>query len=144
MRNLIIVVVLAAIVALGLDVSRGPAAPALPDKPIKFEYAELTGRVPLAGTWPAAMAAPAPRQVGPGALPLAAAPGLLLRWTTADDEIEVADWQELANKLKAPAAKKEGSMTMHRLRVMNRLSEEGWEVYERTSTHNWTFRRRVQ
>jgi len=149
MRHLAIVAVLAAIVALGLDVTRGPAAPALTDKPVKWEYAELQyrafamqmqqqggalmgpgGRVGVVIGGPAPAAAPVPPQNA-------------VQWVTADEEIEAADWKALADKLKAPAAKADGSANMHRLRVLNRLSADGWEIYEHQGTYNWTFRRRV-
>jgi hypothetical protein len=141
MRKLVTFLILAAVVALGLLVSRGPAAPALPDKPAKWEYAELTysrAAAALAGG-----GGPAPRIVGPGAAPPAVAQTTVW-WITADEEIEATDWKSLADKLRAPAAKNDGSPTMHRLRVLNRLSADAWEVYEHTSVNNWTFRRRVQ
>jgi len=142
MRKLFTFLSLAAVVALGLLVSRGPAAPALPDKPVRWEYAELTfTRVvaPLPGG-----GGPAPRLIGPGAAGAPAVPQTNVWWITADEEIEAVDWKGLADKLKAPAAKNDGSQTMHRLRVLNRLSADGWEVYDHTNVNNWTFRRRVQ
>jgi len=41
MRKLVIVAAVAVIVSLGLTVPRGPAAPALADKPVKYEFGEL-------------------------------------------------------------------------------------------------------
>jgi hypothetical protein len=144
MRKLFTFLILAAVVALGVLVSRGPAAPALADKPVKWEYAELlySRGAPAMNPGMAAQ-----RLVGPGGVapvaPPAAAPTTVW-WFTADEEIEATDWKALADKLRAPAAKNDGSQTMHRLRVLNRLSADGWEIYEHTGTTNWTFRRRVQ
>jgi len=153
MRHLAIGLILASIIGLGLFASRGPAAPALTDKPVKWEYAELQYRA--FGPQQAAMMGPggrigvvvggAPAGGGPGpGMPAAAPQPTPIVFVTADEEIQAPDWKAMADKLKAPAAKGEGSGDMHRLRILNRLSADGWEVYEHPSTYSWTFRRRAQ
>jgi len=127
--------------ALGLCAGAGPAAPALADKPPRWEYAELKFSRVLA---------PPPgvvRQPG-GGVPVA--PQVVIRWSTAEEEVEEKGWEELADKLKAPAPKKEGSpATVHKLRVLNRLGADGWEVFEHTGTDGttgtatWLFKRRA-
>jgi hypothetical protein len=129
---------LALAVALGLFAGRSPAAPALGDKPARYEYAELkytTFRAPA---------------VQPGGGPRVGVPHVTIKWITADEEIDATEWEDLANKLKAPAAKKDGgSVTQHKLRVLNRLSADGWEIVEHTGTDgtagiaSWVLRRRV-
>ena len=67
------------------------------------------------------------------------------------EEIEGKDWSELADKLKAPALKKEGSDMLHKLRVFNQLGLEGWEVVSHagadgigtSGTGSWMLKRRV-
>ena len=105
--------------AVGLVASQGLAAPALGDKPVKWEYAELN------------------IQRG------------LQRFVTGDEEINARSWEELADKLKAPTPKKEGTPSVHKLRVLNRLGADGWELAEHLGTDGttgmatWTFKRRV-
>jgi hypothetical protein len=130
-------VALAPILALGVLAARSPAAPALGDKPVRYEYAELKyGRA--VGIAP----------VQPGGAP--AGPRYTVHWVTADEDVEAGGWEDMANKLKAPAPKKDGgSVIQHKLRVLNRLSTDGWELIEHTGTDgatgtaNWTFRKRV-
>ncbi len=100
------------------------AAPALGDKAPTWEYAELKAeRVftrPGAGGQPGAPPVP---------------PQVVIRWTTAEGEIEEKGWAEMADKLKAPPPKKEGlPATVHKLRVLNRLGADGWEVIDHTGT----------
>jgi len=74
---------------------------------------------------------------------------MTIRFTTGDEEITVKSWEELADKLKAPAPKKEGTENVHRLRVWNRLGADGWEPAEHSGpasslgTGTWVFKRRV-
>jgi len=130
-------------VAIGLlcTARPSPAAPALGDKPVKYEYAELQARMTVArvAILPVAPAAPA----APAAQPT---PGI--RWTTGEEEITFKSWEELADKLKAPA-KKDATVTQHKLRVLNQLGAEGWEMVEHVGTDGttglatWTFKRRL-
>src|SRR5437899_954291 len=102
-------------------------APALGDKPQKYEYAELTfGRVPvLAGRAGGGLGGGAAG--GPG--PAAPVP---IKWTTGEEEVEVQEWSELADKLKAPAPKKESPQSVHKFRVLNKLSADGWEMMDQS------------
>ena len=134
-------------IGLGLFVSRGPAAPALPDKPVKYEYAELRytrsftgGQMGMVAKMAGAggvVAAPAP----------VAVPQTTVKWTTAEEEMTFKEWDELADKLGAASPKKESPPTVHKLRVLNKLSASGWETLDRPNPDApnpvWTFRRQV-
>jgi hypothetical protein len=122
MKNVTVALALATALGLGLLVPKGPAAPALPDKLVKYEYGEL-------------------RYYQGG--PPGAAPVLMYRWCTADGEIEAVGWEGMAAALKAPESKKAGVHT-DRLRVFNAISRDGWEdVPHRNESNAWAFRRRV-
>jgi hypothetical protein len=146
MRKLFVVDVLAGALALVTFVPRGTTAPALSDKPPRYEYAELSyGRVAERPP-PGGMVG-----VGQGGVP-AAVPTTrtIIKWTTGEEEVEVQEWSELGDKLKAPAPKKESPQSVHRLRVLNKLSADGWEMLDRPlgesrafSGTGWSFRRRV-
>jgi hypothetical protein len=135
-----------AVLAIALAPASAPAAPALGDKPVKFEYAELQFRMTVVAR---AAILPAPGAVPPAGVAGAAAAGPTVRWTTGDDEVIVKSWEELAEKLKVAASKKDGTVTMQKLRVLNHLGAEGWEMVEHTGTDGtsglatWTFKRRV-
>ena len=122
----------------------GQAGPGSPDKPVKWEYAELTyrhyaghrGGVTAAGTF-------FPDQPDTE----------VIRWVTAEGEVEAKGWADLAERLKAPAFKKEGSAAYQRVQVFNHLGRDGWELVEQTEATTpppigappkaWTFKRRV-
>jgi len=96
------------------------AAPALGDKPPKWEYAELTYR-----TIPAR-----PGGVDADGKEVPATPSsVTIRWISGAGEAEVKGWDELADKLKAPALKK-GSAAYLKIQVLNHLGAEGWELME--------------
>ncbi len=146
MRKVVVALVAGAL-ALGVCVSRGPAAPALPEKAVRYEYAELqvvrtvVGAPGGGGLVPVAPA-------GPGMPPPAQrALQTTIRWATAEELVEFKDWEELADKLKAPVAKKESPPTVHKLRVLNKLSADGWEMLDRilpdTTGISLAFRRRL-
>jgi hypothetical protein len=100
------------------------AAPALGDKPPKWEYAELTYR-----TIPAR-----PGGVDADGKEVPATPSSVsIRWISGTGEVEVKGWDELADKLKAPAPKK-GSAAYLKIQVLNYLGAEGWELMEQTGT----------
>ena len=73
------------------------------------------------------------------------------RWITSTDEFGVKSWEELAEKLKAPApAKKDSSVLMHKMRVFDKLGAEGWELVgppggssSTGAAGTWMFKRRV-
>ncbi|WP_020471006.1 hypothetical protein [Zavarzinella formosa] len=136
-----------ALVILGLAAINCPAAPTLPDKPARWEYAELQFRNPRAGGFPGRI--PAKGEDGAEQPPAPATTPTAVRWTTSDGEIEAKNWQEMAEKLKAPAMKKDASATSQKIHVLNFIGGEGWELVEHqggsaTATLNtWTFKRRV-
>jgi hypothetical protein len=99
----------------------GTAAPALGEKPARWEYAELTFR-----TTPAR-----PAGVDGDGNEVAAVPAAMtIRWINKDGEIEVKGWVELAEKLKAPGYKKDGSVAFQKIQFLNYLGSEGWELME--------------
>lgn len=131
---------LAATTAFGVLTQFVAAAPALADKPVRWEYAELKFSTKF--------------KAPPGGGDFIKV--LSVVWTTADEEIEGRDWDDLANKLKAPASKKEGSSAQQKLRLMNRLGADGWEIVGYKNSEEafkgpgqlggfeiWTFKRRV-
>jgi hypothetical protein len=71
-------------------------------------------------------------------------------WATAGGEVEADGWEDLAKKLKAPAGRKGATETQQRLRVLNRLGADGWEVFSHQSrpstgvTEVWGFKRKVR
>lgn len=87
------------------------AAPALGDKPPKWEYAELTVRL-------------TPLKEGPDA----PTEPPTIRWTSGTMELAGAGWSDMATKLKAPAIKKEASATSQKIQFLNYLGSEGWEL----------------
>jgi hypothetical protein len=138
MKKLLTLFALTAAVALGSVASRVPAAPALGDKPVRYEFAELSYSQGNRGN-PAFV----PGQPGiPQVIPF-----IIARFSTSDEELEGTSWEDLANKLKAPAPKKESLATVHKLRVLNKLNADGWEVIEHTALAVtpmiWSLRRKV-
>jgi hypothetical protein len=157
MRKLVVVLAIAAAVALGLFIPRGSSAPALGEKPVKYEYAELRytrGFVGQMGKGMAGMGAgggglaPGPVAAGGGGgPPQAAAVQSSVHWTTAQEDVVTKEWEELADKLEAPSPKKDSPVTVHKLRVLNALSAEGWELLDKASgdgNSTWSFRRQVR
>jgi hypothetical protein len=73
---------------------------------------------------------------------------LSIRWITADDEIEAKSWEELGTKIKAPAAKKGAKTEVHRMKVLNYLGSQGWELVSNQSetalSSVLTFKRKVK
>jgi hypothetical protein len=124
-----------AVIAVVLFASRSSSADAVP----RFEYAELK----LTRTFVGAVGQPA-------AAPAAKSWTVKLVWSTADEVVEADEWNDLATRLKAPAAKKESTETQHQLRAFNRLGADGWEVYQEATTTafsprttTWSFKRRL-
>jgi hypothetical protein len=126
------------------------SAPTLGDKPVKYEYAELTfGRVLPRQAFGGGLGGGAGGPGGGGG-PAAGPVVAPIKWTTGEDEIEVQEWSDLADKLKAPAPKKESPQGVHKLRVLNKLSAEGWEMMDQSLSDvrspammGWSFRRRL-
>jgi len=100
--------------------STAPAAPALGDKPPKWEYAELSFRnVP---------GRPALIDNDGNEIPAVPA-SAQIRWINPAGEVEVKSWDELADKLKAPSLKK-GTAAYQKIQILNYLGNEGWELIE--------------
>jgi hypothetical protein len=123
MRKKLIIPLIAGAVALGLVGSRGTSAPPPAETAIRWEHAELIESVYGHATW-----------------------------ATARDEIAVDSMKALADRLKAAPGKEDGSSTHHRMRVMDKLSADGWEVVECPTLNRkdpmggvyiWSFRRRL-
>jgi hypothetical protein len=133
---------LALFVAVAVVWGSSDGAPALGDKPLRWEYAELHVQRSVA-------VRPLPIAPGGAAANPLPAPTVTVRWATGEEEVQAENWEQLADKLKAPAAKKEGTATVHKLRVFNRLGADGWEVVEHTGTDGtvgtatWLLKRRV-
>jgi hypothetical protein len=152
MQKLVFVSLVSGALVLALLVPRGASAPALADHPPKYEYAELQVTLNLVGP---PMMAPRvgfvpPVNPGPGLPPAMPAVGAVVpavRWTTAEEQVEGKDWEEFADKLKAPVSKKEIPLVAHKLRALNRLSELGWEMLDRPvfdgGAGSLAFRRRL-
>lgn len=103
------------------------AAPNLNDKQ-KWEYAELTFRN-LPGR-------PAGTDADGKEIPAIPA-SVSIRWISGTGEVEVKGWDELAEKLKAPALKR-GSAAYQKIQILNHLGSEGWELMEQQTTGSAT------
>lgn len=146
MKRYLALSLLATVAGIGLVTSQSPAVPLPSDKPVKWENAELIMRstaVRAKGFAPADGAQP--EQPGQPATPA-------MRWVTSDGEITAKNWEELAEKLKAPLDKKETTAASHKLRVLNQLNADGWEMvgqpptntgFSTTSAGSWMFKRRA-
>ena len=117
----------AAIVA-STFVGSSRAAPA-PVPGEKWEYAEISTSL-TATRGPGRFDDPRARpQPGQPDQPRRVVRQTMIRFATAEGEVEAASWQELATKLKAPEPKSGGtSAASQRLRVLNYLGSQGWEV----------------
>jgi hypothetical protein len=121
----------------------GQAAPGSPGKPANWQYAELSYRyIPAQGAGTAADGTVVPGR------PAAE----VVRWVTAEGEVEAKAWADLAERLKAPALKKDGSAAYQKVQVFNFLGSDGWELVGQSETlptpqravpRTWTFKRRV-
>lgn len=112
-------ILLSATLLLGLASSLS-AAPALGAKPPKWEYAELTYR---------ALPARGGGVDADGNVVAAIPASVSIRWVTGAGEVDVKGWEELAEKLKAPALKK-GTVAYTKIQILNFLGGEGWELME--------------
>jgi hypothetical protein len=138
MRKLVVVAPVVAALALALLVPRGTSAPALADKPVRYQYAQLRYTCTYAAL---------PGNPAPGAPPAPSVAVVSVRWATVDDLVEGKDWANLGDKLKAPAAKRVGPLAQT-LRVLDRLGADGWEVYEHSAptsgdADTWWLKRRL-
>lgn len=115
------------------------AVPMLADPPVKWEYGEVVyrsafsnrngrGADPNEGVQPPQPATPA------------------IRWVTARGETTAKSWEDLADKLKAPAPEKGAANPSPKLRAFDRLGADGWELIHFSNpgtSQIWTFKRRV-
>lgn len=96
------------------------------EKRVKWEYGELA----VSRTFPAR---PAGKDADGNDVPAVPAK-TIIRWTTGAGDVSVNGWEELAEKLKAPV-KKEDSVSFQKIKVLNVLGTDGWELVEQqTST----------
>lgn len=153
MRNAHLFLLLVCALSLLTLAPNATTAPALGDKPPRYEYAEQTfGRVlprqaQFGGGGPGGQFGGQPAPGGRGGLAQLSTP---IKWTTGEEEIEVQEWSELADKLKAPAPKKDSPQGVHKLRVLNKLSADRWEMMDQSLSDvrspaimGWSFRRRL-
>jgi hypothetical protein len=139
MRKLSVATLLlvACVVVLAADPSPEPAKGG-----DRWEYAELQTSASLARAMNALGKVAGPGGVPvPGGVAAKAALRTSVKWATGDDEIDANDWADLATKLKMPAAKDGKPAT--KLRVLNHLGSEGWELVSST-TALMTFKRKVR
>jgi hypothetical protein len=73
-----------------------------------------------------------------------------IRWVTGDDEIEATSWEDLGAKIKAQPAKKGASPEAHKMKVLNFLGSQGWEMVSNqqeilsSAGSTLTFKRKVK
>lgn len=89
-----------------------------PEKPVKWEYAELSYRnIPAQ-----------PAGADADGKPVEAVPASVsIRWTTGGEESQLKGWGELADKVKA-AVKKDATQSAQRLQALSALGADGWEI----------------
>jgi hypothetical protein len=91
---------------------------------------------------------------GPAPAPAARPAPTPVTWVTGDDEMKAKSWEDLATKMKLPAPKKEMSEAAHRMRVLNYLGRQGWELVSSQQSETssfasaagnsvWTFKRKA-
>jgi hypothetical protein len=139
MRKVLVVCLVAGALALGLFVPRGSSAPASAGR-ATVEYGELRYTANLLV-----------REGQPGQPKPQPVRQVTANWYTAAGAVEAKEWKDLGDKLRAPGAKDDASPLALRLRVLDRLGADGWEVYEHErpangfggSTETWMLRRRL-
>jgi hypothetical protein len=134
-KTALLLAALLAVTGLVVATRAAPAPAPAPGAQDKWEYCEL-------------QFANRERPVRPGAAPVANP--AVVRFVGPDgDELEAANWEEMAQKLKAPDAKKEATEATHRVRVLNQLGSQGWELISTRSESSisgnttMTFKRKV-
>jgi hypothetical protein len=90
------------------------------DKPVKWEYAELTYRI-----FPGR---PAGKDTDGKDVPAVPA-GVATHWITGADDLTATGWTDLAEQLKSPL-KKDSSPESQKIQVLNALGEKGWELVD--------------
>jgi hypothetical protein len=140
MRKTALLLTAAAVLTGLVAATRATPAPAPAGASDKWEYCEVqfTGRE-------------RPVRPPPGGAPAPAANPAAVRFIGPDgEELEAATWEEMAQKLKAPDAKTEATEAAHRVRVLNQLGSQGWELVASrtegstlTGNTTWTFKRKA-
>jgi hypothetical protein len=134
----------AAFLLVGLFATAAPAPASKPNVD-RWEYCEIQ-------TTYTVTAAAAPGAAAGGALPARAAlvrvRKIAIRLVVDGEEIETTSWEDLAAKLKAPAAKANATAAGQKLRVLNHLGKEGWELVGHnrdtfSAADVWTFKRKA-
>jgi hypothetical protein len=77
-----------------------------------------------------------------------AVPRMTLQWSTGDEDVQATSWDDLATKMKIPQATKDAKTPASKMKVINYLGSQGWEM---VSHHEpitsgptvWTFKRKV-
>jgi len=64
-------------------------------------------------------------------------------WITGDGETEGDSWEDLAAKLKAPAAAKDARPAAHKVKFLNHLGAQGWELVSNDG-NAMTFKRKAK
>lgn len=90
------------------------------EKPVKWEYAELTYRN--------TPGRPAMKDADGKEVP-ATEPGLTIHLTTGTDDLTATGWSDLAEKLKA-TLKKDSGVESQKIQVLNALGAKGWELVD--------------
>jgi hypothetical protein len=132
--------VVATILTLPVIVAVAGSAPAPVPRPVdKWEYAELRSHHRIAYENTAGALVPAKTTAA---------------WTTSKAAVEAESWEDLATKLKAGSGGKAATDELAKLRVFDRLGDQGWELVgpphrpgrEETFTHShiWSFKRRMK
>ncbi|MFO0811182.1 MAG: hypothetical protein U0746_21340 [Gemmataceae bacterium] len=118
--------ILAAMVTVGVAMTvANPVPPAADRVGDHWEYGEVTFhpiRVGVRVVAPAGVPAPPPAAVGGGRA----------AWVTGDAEVEAESWEALATKLKVTEGPKSDNPATYKLRVLNHLGRQGWEMVSAT------------
>jgi hypothetical protein len=144
--NLARTVWLALAVVVSVCAGKAEAAPA-PAPAEQWEYAEIS----TTSTRMPARFGDGPALPGQPDRPPRGTRQTVVRFATAAGEVEAPSWGELAAKLKAPEARSgAASVSAQRLRVLNHLGSQGWELVSggggawSPSTGTMLFKRKVR
>ncbi len=71
-----------------------------------------------------------------------------IQWSTGDEEVDATSWDDLATKLKILPAKKDAKTPVSKMKVLNYLGSQGWEMVSHhepitSGATVWTFKRKV-
>jgi hypothetical protein len=74
---------------------------------------------------------------------------MVTRWVTSEAEMDAENWQELAKKMKVALGKKKLSEAMYKMKVLNHLGANGWELVgfepqdNNPNLSQWLFKRKI-